>query len=173
MRRVPTLRTLYLLRHAKSSWDEQLIADHDRPLAPRGRKDARAMCEHLRTLADPPQLVLCSSSVRTRQTLEAIAPSIPDAHVEIEDGIYAATASALLTRLGEVDDEISAAMVIAHNPGIEELALRLSGNGAGIHAAGKFPTCALATLTFDSPWADLQPGAAGLADFVTGRQLRS
>jgi phosphohistidine phosphatase len=167
------MRTLYLLRHAKSSWDEQLIADHDRPLAPRGRKDARAMCEHLRTLDVPPQLVLCSSSVRTRQTLDLVAPAMPDADVEIEEVIYAASASTLLDRLREVDDAIESAMVIAHNPGIEELAMRLSGDGAEIRAAGKFPTCALATLAFEGDWAALDDGAAELADFATGRQLRA
>jgi phosphohistidine phosphatase len=167
------MRTLYLLRHAKSSWDEQLIADYDRPLAPRGRKDARAMCEHLQTLEAPPQLVLCSSSVRTRQTLDLVAPAMPDAEVEFEDGIYAAGASALLARLQEVPDGVSSAMVIAHNPGIEDLAMRLSGDGADIRAAGKFPTCALATLEFEGDWAALDDGAAALADFATGRQLRS
>lgn len=167
------MRTLYLLRHAKSSWDEQLIADHDRPLAPRGRKDARAMCEHLRTLETPPELVLCSSSVRTRQTFELLATALPDAEVEIEDGIYAASASALLTRLREVGDGVSATMVIGHNPGMEELAMRLAGDGARLQAAGKFPTCALATLQFEGAWSALDDGVAEPADFVTGRQLRS
>jgi phosphohistidine phosphatase len=167
------MKTLFLLRHAKSSWDEQLIADHDRPLAPRGRKDARAMCEHLRTLEEPPQLVLCSSAVRTRQTLDVISPAIPDAEVVIEDEIYAASASALLARLNEVDDAVESVMVIAHNPGLETLVMRLSGDGAAIRSAGKFPTCALATLKFDGGWADLVGGGAQLTDIATGRQLRS
>ena len=107
------------------------------------------MCEHLGTLETAPALVLCSSSVRTRQTLDLIAAAIPDAEVEIEDGIYAATDSALLTRLREVDDGVDAAMVIGHNPGLERLAMRLSGDGRAIQAAGKFPTCALATLEFE------------------------
>jgi len=166
------MRTLYLLRHAKSSWDEQLVADHDRPLAPRGRKDARAMCEHLGTLEKAPALVLCSSAVRTRQTLDLIAPGIPSAEVEIEDGIYAATDSALLTRLREVDDGVDAAMVIGHNPGLEQLAMRLSGDGRAIQAAGKFPTCALATLEFEGGWATLHDGGTELTNFATGRQLR-
>ena len=167
------MRTLYLLRHAKSSWDEQLIADHDRPLAPRGRKDARAMCDHLRTLETPPELILCSSSVRTRQTLDLVAPAMPDAEVETEDGIYAASASALLARLNELADGVESVMVIAHNPGLEQLAGRLADDGAaGIQAAGKFPTCALATLTFEGEWAALSDGGAELADFAVGRQLR-
>lgn len=166
------MKTLYLLRHAKSSWDEQLIADHDRPLAPRGRKDARAMCRHLQTLETSPQLVLCSSAVRTRQTLDLVAPAIPDAEFAIEDDLYAASASGLLSRLQEVDDATGSVLVIAHNPGLEELVVRLSGDGAPIRAVGKFPTCALATLEFEGAWAGLDDGVAELTDLATGRQLR-
>src|SRR6187200_3248617 len=85
----PLVPRLYLLRHAKSSWDDPGLPDHDRPLAPRGRKAAKRMGAHLRERGIEPQLVLCSSARRTRETVERLAlPS--GSQVEVEDGLYAA-----------------------------------------------------------------------------------
>ena len=87
-------KRIHLLRRAKSSWDDPDLADHERPLAPRGRKAAKRMARHLEEAGVRPDLVLCSSSTRTRQTLERVAPALPDGvPVELEDGLYAASAS--------------------------------------------------------------------------------
>src|SRR5215471_3225928 len=93
-------RTLYLLRHAKSSWDDPALADHDRPLAPRGRKAAKRIGARLRSDETPVSLVLCSSALRARETVDLVAPP---GTIEIEDGLYGASADELLQRLRQVD----------------------------------------------------------------------
>jgi phosphohistidine phosphatase len=167
------VRTLYLLRHAKSSWDDPGLADHDRPLAPRGERAATTMAEHLRDEGIAPALVLCSSSRRTRETLERIASAVGDeADVEFERELYAASAQQLLDRLRDVDDDVESVMVIGHNPGIEQLALSLAGEGERLaDMRRKYPTAALATIEFDGPWSELEPGGARLADFVKPKEL--
>ena len=126
---------LYLLRHAKSSWDDPGLVDHDRPLAPRGRQAAEAIGAYLREHDIGPELVLCSSAARTRETLERVGLT-----GQIEDALYGAGASALLARLHEVPDEVASVMLIGHNPGMRQLAVDLAG------LDDKFPTAALATL---------------------------
>ena len=85
------MRVLYLLRHAKSSWADDTLADHERPLANRGVRNAERMAAHLLDVHVEPDLVLCSSAVRTRQTLDLVKRSIGEAPVQIEDGLYGAT----------------------------------------------------------------------------------
>jgi phosphohistidine phosphatase len=169
------MKRLYLLRHAKSSWDDPTLADHDRPLAPRGRRAAKAMADHLRMEGIAPELVLCSPSARTRQTLTAIAPGLGEnADVRIEDELYAASAAALLDVLYELPDEVGSVMLIAHNPGIQDLALSLAGGGPAVERArSKFPTAALATLELDGSWRELAPGGAELVTFVRPKDLPS
>jgi len=172
---VSEVRHLYLLRHAKSTWDEPVASDHDRSLAPRGRRAARLVADHLRDAAISPALVLCSSARRTQETLELIRPALgPSAVVLIEQGLYGASAGELLGRVHEVEVSVPSVMVIAHNPGLEDLATALAGAGAGAASARmavKFPTAALAVLTVPTAWRDLAPGAATLADFVVPRDL--
>jgi phosphohistidine phosphatase len=167
------MKTLFLLRHAKSSWDDPGLTDHDRPLAPRGRRAAKAIAEHLCAEGLAPDLVLCSSSVRTRETLERIAAALGDeVRVDIERELYAASADRLLERLRAVDDGVGSVMLVGHNPGIEQLAFRLAGDGEKLaDLRRKYPTAALATLEFDGRWSELEPGAARLADFVKPKQL--
>ena len=160
------MRRLYLLRHAKSSWNEPGIPDHDRPLAPRGKRAAKAMAEHLRGQDVRPDLVLCSTAKRARQTLKRIEPVLgkPDVHYERE--LYAASAATLLASLRDVPKSVDSVMVIAHNPGLEDLVLVLA------HQETRFPTGALATLAFkDREWATLERGGAELVGVVRPREL--
>jgi phosphohistidine phosphatase len=168
------MRRLLLLRHAKSSWDEPALADHDRPLAPRGRRASKLIAKHLRDEGPSLDLVLCSSSRRTRETLERILPALAEEPaVEIEAGIYAASAHELLERLRAVDQEVNTVLLIGHNPGIEELALELAAAGDGLdEIRRKFPTGALATLTFEGGWDELGHAGARLTEFVTPKQLQ-
>jgi len=170
-----TEHRLYLLRHAKSSWDDPHLADHDRPLAPRGERAVGAMRKHLAALADGPDLVLCSSARRTKMTLAGVAAALPaGVDTRIEDQLYAASAIQLLARLHDVPDDVGAVMVIGHNPGLEELADLLVGSGddaAREALAAKFPTGALATLGVTGPWAGLAPATARLEAFVVPRGL--
>ena len=167
------MKRLYLLRHAKSSWDDPTLADDDRPLAPRGRRAAKVMAKHLRRKGIAPELVLCSPSRRTRQTLTRIAPGLgKNADVQIEPELYAASAAVLLEVLHEVPDEVESVMLIGHNPGIQDLALSLAGAGSeSTRVRGKFPTAALATLELDATWRELGPGSAELVSFVKPKEL--
>jgi phosphohistidine phosphatase len=167
------VRTLYLLRHAKSSWDDAALADHDRPLAPRGRRAAKLIAEHLRSEEISPALVLCSSARRTRETLEAIAPAFgEDVTVEFEPDLYGASAGELLERVRAIPDDTPSAMLIGHNPSMQTLVLNLAGSGAELDALSmKYPTGALATLTFEGSWQELDQGAAELVGFVRPRDL--
>jgi phosphohistidine phosphatase len=162
---------LYLLRHAKSSWDDPGLADHDRPLAPRGRRAGELLAAHARRSQIAPQLVLCSSSTRTRQTL-ALLELAGEPVVLYERGLYAASEIALLERLRSVRDDVASVMLIGHNSGIEQLALLVASGGPRIATLReKFPTGALATLAFHGGWRELGPGVAELEDFVVPREL--
>lgn len=168
--------TLHLLRHAKSSWGEPGLADHDRPLSDRGRRAASAMAAHLRRAGVAPDLVLCSSARRTVETLAAIRHSLPrTAGIETTPELYEAGASSLLDRLRAVPPAIATLMLIGHNPGLEVLAGQLAGEGSDPEArqalGRKFPTGALATLEFEGEWRDLAWGAARLTAFVAPRDL--
>jgi phosphohistidine phosphatase len=164
------VKQLFLLRHAKSSWDDAGLPDRDRPLAPRGRRATKLMARHLRDEKISPALVLCSPARRTRETLEGVGPS---GEVRIEDDLYGASQTALLERLRQVPDATESVMLIGHNPAVQELALGLAGSGdrrADIER--KFPTGALATLAVPEHWGELGPGSADLVAFVTPKELR-
>ena len=172
-RRSRAVKRLFLLRHAKSSWDDPGVADHERPLAPRGRRAAKLIAEHLRREPVAPALVLCSSARRTQETLERIAPALRErAAVQIESELYAASERRLLERLRALEEDVESVLMIGHNPGVERLALDLAGSGDKLAAVRrKYPTGALVTLEFTGPWRELRPGTATLADFVTPKQL--
>lgn len=166
---MPATKQLYVLRHAKSSWDDPALADHDRPLAPRGHRAANLIAAHLRRDQIRSSLVLCSSARRARETLELVSPS---GQIQIEDGLYGASADELLGRLRQVPDEVDSAMLIGHNPAIQDLAVGLVADSAEL-ATRKFPTGALATLTFTGGWRELDFGRAQLGAFITPRELVS
>jgi phosphohistidine phosphatase len=166
------MRTLYLLRHAKSSWDRADLADHARPLAPRGQRATKRLAKHLRRAGISPALVLCSSAERARETLDGIAPGFEsEVPVQVDRMLYGASSDALLERLRALDDALESVMLIGHNPAIQTLALSL-GQGEELEPIErKYPTGGLATLTFDGGWGDLEPGAAELAEFVKPSDL--
>jgi phosphohistidine phosphatase len=160
-------KRLLLLRHAKSSWDDPSLPDHDRPLAPRGRKAAKRIGAHVRREQIPPDLVLCSPAKRARETLDLVAPP---GEIRFERELYGATAADLVERLRRVPDNVDAVMLIGHEPAIRDLAVALIGRDSEL-ADRKFPTAALATLTFTGAWSALGPERAELAAFVTPREL--
>ncbi len=171
------MRTLFLLRHAKSSWDDSTLADHDRPLAPRGRRAARRIADYFRSEAVRPALVLCSSARRARETLAEVRPALGEqAEVRVTDELYGADADEMLHRLRALGQDIASVMIVGHNPGLHDLALELAGDGdeaaiAQLHT--KFPTGALATLQLGrTRWDELAPGQAYLASLVLPRPPR-
>ncbi len=159
-------RTLYLLRHAKSSWDDPELADHDRPLSVRGSRNAAALAAHLRTADISPALILCSSAQRARETLAGIVPALDtETEIRIEDGLYGAGPEQLLARLRDVPEATSSVMVIGHNPGLEDLAAHFDSRASG----APLPTAALATFELSGEWSALAAGSATLADRYTPR----
>ncbi len=165
-------RTLVLLRHAKSAYPAA-VADHDRPLASRGEREAGLAGAWLRSgVIDPPvQAVLCSTATRTRQTL---ARTGVDAPAQFLDRLYGATPGAIIDEINRVDDVIRSLLVVGHEPAMSQLALGLTGaEGSNADAAelifAKYPTSATAVLRVNGSWADLQPGAAALMTFYVPR----
>jgi phosphohistidine phosphatase len=166
-------RQLLLLRHAKSSHDEPDLADHDRPLAPRGKRAAAAMGRYVREHDLSPTLVLCSSATRAKQTLDGVSDGLgASAELSIESELYEASAAGLLERLRRIGDEVPSAMLVGHNPAIERLALDLAAGGRDLaELERKYPTGALAVLAVDGAWADLEADGARLVAFVKPRDL--
>lgn len=168
--------TLHLLRHAKSSWDDLRVADHDRPLSERGERAAAAMAAYLRQSGIAPDLVLCSSARRTADTLALLRRGLPDRlAVETRRDLYEVGAGDLLDALRRVPDTVETLMLVGHNPGLEDLATALAGPdsdpGSREALARKFSTGALATLAFDGAWAALAAGGARLTRFITPKDL--
>jgi phosphohistidine phosphatase len=171
-----------VLRHAKSSWDDPMLEDHDRPLAPRGVEAVRRLSEHIRKSGIRPDQILCSSARRTQQTMEAVSDA---GETLVERGLYEAVCGSLIERLRQVPTGAESVMLIGHNPAMQMLVLRLTGANGAEYANGtkeppegdiaevqrKFPTGALATLEFDCEWADLGPGRAELVRYVRPKDL--
>ncbi len=171
-------RRLVLLRHAKSAYPPD-VADHDRPLAPRGRRAAPAAGRWLHETGCVPGLVLCSTARRARQTWELAAAQLPGPPpARYEDRIYAAPATGLLAVIREAAGQAGTLLVVGHHPGLQELALALADPGGGDggtldRARAKFPTAAVAVLEVTTPWPALRPGKARLTAFVTPADLRA
>jgi phosphohistidine phosphatase len=172
-RPMPRAKQLYVLRHAKSSWDNPRLEDHERPLSARGRRAAGLIAAHLRSEAIAPELVLCSSARRTRETLAGVGVG---GEVVIDPELYDATASDVLERLRRVPSETASVMLIGHNPTLQILTSRLAAREDDplLDAMrGKFPTGALATLAFGCGWRELDIGAARLTSFIRPRDLEN
>lgn len=168
--------TLTLFRHAKSSWADPSLQDFDRPLARRGEEAAPLMGAFLTERGLIPNLVLCSTSRRTRQTLSlAFGHLKSQPETQFLDGIYHATVPALTAIIQGTPAAKHHLMLVGHNPGLQALALDLIGGGdpAGRRGiAHKFPSAAVAVMTFDAAnWAAIRSGAAYLTIFMTPKQL--
>ncbi|GEC07081.1 phosphoglycerate mutase [Streptomyces spinoverrucosus] len=167
------LRRLVVLRHAKSAWPPD-VADHERPLAPRGRRDAPAAGRALAESDCLPDLALCSTAVRARQTWQlASAQWGTPPPVRHDPRLYAADVPDLLAAVQAVAPEIRTLLLVGHNPGLEELVLGLAGDGLGDtldRVRTKFPTSAIAVLAwYGSGWDALRPGVALLTDVLVPR----
>ena len=168
---------LSLLRHGKSAWDDPKLQDHDRPLARRGRAAAEEIGAYMAAHGPKPDLVLCSSAVRARQTLNLVLVRLgaPAPKVTIEPALYLATPTTMLASVRRTAGHVRHLAVIGHNPGMHALALDLTGSGERREIASmamKYPTCALAVLTFEiDDWADVRPASGRLELFVVPRSL--
>jgi len=170
------MRSLHLLRHAKARRDDPKLTDHDRPLSSRGMQDMMAVAEHCAKTGIHPDLILCSSALRTRGTLALLIPYLPPVpRIQIERGLYLASVSDLFARVREIGDDVASVLVIGHNDDLHEFAKALVGSGeAGLRERlqGKFPTAALASFSLASPsWRHLGVGAGALVGYVTPKEL--
>ncbi|HXQ19600.1 MAG TPA: histidine phosphatase family protein [Acidimicrobiales bacterium] len=165
---MPDDRWLWLLRHAKAAVDPPPGGgDHERPLSAKGRRDADALGRRLGEGGDRlglggfPQLVLCSTASRTKQTAErALAELADPPPVRYERELYDASPDHVIEELHELDDELFSVMVVGHNPTAEVLAGALGGGKRARRAARALPTCGLAVFGFAGPWADVTLGSA-------------
>ena len=163
------MRTLLLLRHAKSDYPADTV-DHQRPLAPRGEREAGLAGEWLRSNAPTVDAVLCSTATRTRLTLERTGI---DAPVSFVDRLYDSTPGIVLAEINDIGDEVSTLLVVGHEPAMSGLALGLAGADSDpatvAEIESKYPTSAISRLEVSCSWRDLQLGGARLAEFHVPR----
>jgi phosphohistidine phosphatase len=173
-------RRLVLLRHAKSAWPDG-VPDHERPLAPRGRRDAPAAGRWLRKSGLVPDRVMCSTAQRARETWQ-LAEQKLGAHPQtvFEQRVYGATSGELLDLARHVPARVRTLLIVGHDPGMQDLTLELASEQSGdegLEAVSrvrvKFPTAAIAVLAFTGTWPQLAPEQARLADFAVPGDFRS
>jgi len=140
------MKTLFLIRHAKSSWGDTALPDKDRPLSDRGRRDAPKMGERLAKRDVKPDLILSSPAMRALKTAEIIAKKLDYRRrdIVVDDRLYAVGADDLLDVIHKLGAKLERVMLFGHNPELTELAHRLSSK------ITHMPTCAVAEFTFDA-----------------------
>jgi phosphohistidine phosphatase len=170
------MKSLYLLRHAKSSWDAPEVDDIDRPLSKRGRKAAKMMQAYFRANHIRPESAICSPAKRARETLKLLLPALGDLSPHYDRRLYEASYQTLLLCLADLPAQCESALLIGHNPGLERLALYLMndlGHGPGAaRLQDKYPTGSLAILASPAEdWTRLQVGSCRLDDFIRPSDL--
>jgi len=162
------MKTLHLIRHAKSSWKDGDLADRDRPLKKRGRHNAEAMARHMRRAGFQCEGIFCSPALRAVQTLEAMQSrlGLTAAHICFDEALYTFDFGDLRRWLaGQTPGSIA---LVGHNPALHDLTVWLSGE-----AVERFPTAAWCWLTLDlDSWDDIEPGCACIESLVAPRDLR-
>lgn len=169
------MKTLTLLRHAKSGWDDPVARDFDRPLNTKGERAAAMMGRHMRGLGLAFDHVVASPAARVVETLEQVEQGYGSALAPAWDKrLYLASTPTLLDVIHELPEGADHVLLAGHNPGLEELVLLLASRDGELRGAveEKFPTASLAEMRFESPtWAEITAGTAMLARFVRPRDL--
>lgn len=167
-----TLR-LILTRHAKSDWSTPDQPDHDRPLNARGRRQAPLIGRWLASRGDRPDLVLCSTATRTRETLDLILPMLTsEPEVTFDPALYHAGSAKILSAIHAA--QVPVLMIIGHNPGLAEAAQHLAHSPPVHPRFSGFPTAATAVFDFtEDDWSKVGWGRGSLRDFVTPDELES
>ena len=170
---------LLLLRHAKSDWSGK-ADDHARHLSARGKRTAPRIGVYMRAKGYEPELVLCSTAERTKETLELVLPALAgQPQIRYDRSLYLAEWPVLLAEIRALASEASPVMVVGHNPGLEQLAIALALQAQSAAERGRlqklalrFPTAALAVLDFEIvDWSGLKPGLGRLIDYVRPKDL--
>ena len=168
------MKTLYVLRHAKSDWDDESLRDFDRPLSHRGRKAAKAVGHEMRGRGIRPDFVIASPAVRATETVDRVIDGFgEDLRVTEDRRIYEAGTGTLLDIVRAASDDADHVMIVGHNPGLQNLVVTLTEACAlREEAEQKFPTAALAEIRFDvDRWSELAPRTGQLADLIKPRDL--
>lgn len=171
------MKTVLLLRHAKSSWDQPNLPDPLRPLAPRGRKAAPRIGAYLAEKKLIPDMVLCSTARRAEETWQLVSEHLgEEILVQMRDDLYHASPLRLLGLIQVLPRTVEVVLLIGHNPTFEDLGLTLAASGQeeGLEEmARKYPTGALAVIDFPvSDWGHIEAGGGYLRDFVRPRHLK-
>lgn len=163
------MKTLLLLRHAKSSWDDSSIPDFDRPLAPRGKRDAPRMGKEFAARGPVPDLVVSSPAQRARDTTTLFLHAAKiETQLRFEDKIYEASTPELIALVRKLPDTARSVLIVGHNPGFEELIARLTKSRKTV------PTCSLARIDFDGEtWEAAEDGSGKLAWQLNPKELQS
>jgi phosphohistidine phosphatase len=157
------VKTLHLLRHAKSDWGDPALPDHDRPLNKRGKRARVAIADHVAGWTV--DLVVCSTAKRARDTAKPVLKAL-GCPVRYDDALYAADAAGVLAVVRGLDDEAGAVMLVGHNPSMEDVTELLCGETPA------YPTAALGTVELAvDRWADVAPGSGTLTAFATPAQF--
>jgi phosphohistidine phosphatase len=145
------MKNLLIMRHAKSSWKDGALPDHERPLNKRGRHDAPRMGRLLRTQGPEPQAILASTAVRARATAAAVAEALAfEGDISLQPGFYGDAPDAYFAALRGLPDSVETALLIAHNPGLEDLLATLTGDEETL------PTAAIAHVRLPiAAWPEL------------------
>jgi phosphohistidine phosphatase len=156
------LKTLYLIRHAKSSWNNASLSDYDRPLNERGKRDVVTMGSVLNQKGVLPDCIIASAAKRTRKTAKKIAKGVGfnESEIKFEKELYHSGIIDLLKFTNNISDEYLSAFIIVHNPGVSAFCDYLT------HYTVDFPTCGIAKITFDiDSWAEVSNGLGDLEWF--------
>lgn len=168
------MKTLYLLRHAKASWKKEDVSDRERPLKKKGRLQADAMSDHLASLLPPPQAVLCSPSVRTRETLSYFLElwSVAEQAITFPDALYLAERDALEAEIQKLSDKTDIAMVVGHNPGLTDVVQNWNTSDASY--VKSIRTCGFIQLDFQTDsWSGLSETTGQLKLDLRPKQLQA
>src|SRR5712692_713700 len=162
-----TMKTLLLLRHAKSDWDDASLRDFDRPLAPRGKRDAPRIGKALSKRGPVPDLVISSPAARAKATIDAVMKAANlNLEVTFEESMYGASSAELMKLIRRLPEESSCALLVGHNPGFGDLLNRLTGSHE------RMPTAALACVEFQiDHWEDVEDGKGRLVWLFTPKRL--
>ena len=158
-------RRLILIRHAKSSWDDPLMRDHDRPLNPRGREAAEDLGQWLASRDYLPDEILCSTAVRTGETLKGLAPALGNLpQPRLAGTLYHAAPDVMMAVLRKATGRC--VMMLGHNPGIAEFAQMLPARAPAEPDVHRYPTAATLVVDFEiGAWSDVGPGTGTVLDF--------
>ena len=161
------MKTLLLLRHAKSDWGDSSLRDFDRPLADRGERDAPRIGKALRKSGVTPDVIIASPAARAKATVQAAMKAAKiELNVTFDKAIYGASSSELMKLIRRLPDAANCALLVGHNPGFEDLVGRLTGSQE------RMPTAALACIEFQiEHWDDVNDGQGKLAWRLTPKQL--